>query len=139
LRQALSGKSHQVHGIPASCLWYGRCGLIDVSRLLELESQKEDSPIYWHRQLPPYDAQPMGEHVVEATSSRVPDTMARRDELWNRCRDDLMAKAGKRLTEEIGRLGGRYAHVLDESIDTRHDASSGEAWLAGRFTYMLYR
>jgi hypothetical protein len=49
-----------------------------------------------------------------------------------------MAKAGKRLREEIVRLGGRYAHVLDESIDARHDPPSGEAWLAGRFTYMLY-
>jgi len=81
----------------------------------------------------------MGEHIVEATSSPVPDTIARRDELWNRCRDDLMAKARERLTEEMVRLGGRYAHVLDESIETRHNPSTGEAWLAGRFTYMLYR
>jgi hypothetical protein len=29
--------------------------------------------------------------------------------------------------------------VLDESIDTRHNAATGEAWLQGRFTYMLYR
>jgi hypothetical protein len=32
-----------------------------------------------------------------------------------------------------------YAHVLDESIDSRHDGATGEAWLQGRFTYMLYR
>jgi hypothetical protein len=44
-----------------------------------------------------------------------------------------------RLTEEVARLGGRYAHVLDESIGTKHDPISGEAWLHGRFTYMLYR
>jgi len=43
------------------------------------------------------------------------------------------------IGQEISQLGGRYAHVLDESIETRHDASSGEAWLHGRFTYMLYR
>ena len=50
-----------------------------------------------------------------------------------------MANACERLREEIDRLGGRYAHVLDESIDTRHNAATGEAWLQGRFTYMLYR
>jgi hypothetical protein len=37
------------------------------------------------------------------------------------------------------RLGGHYAHVLDESIDSRHDGVTSEAWLHGRFTYMLYR
>jgi hypothetical protein len=29
--------------------------------------------------------------------------------------------------------------VLDESIDSRHDAVTNEAWLRGRFTYVLYR
>src|ERR1700745_2344987 len=95
--------------------------------------------IYWHRELPPFDAEPMGEHVVEATSGHVPDTIAHRDELWNQCRDELMAKTRARCQEEVTRLGGRYAHVLDESIDTRHNAATGEAWLHGRFTYMLYR
>jgi hypothetical protein len=50
-----------------------------------------------------------------------------------------MIHTGDRLRDEISRLGGRYAHVLHESIDTRHDAAAGEAWLHGRFTYMLYR
>jgi len=95
--------------------------------------------IYWHRDLPPFDAAPMGEHVVEATSGHVPDTIGHRDELWNHCQDELMANARERLREEVTRLGGRYAHVLDESIDTRHNAAAGEAWLQGRFTYVLYR
>ncbi len=95
--------------------------------------------IYWHRELPPLDAQPMGEHVVEATSSHVPDTIAHRDELWRQCRDGLMVNTRERLQNEIARLGGRYAHILDESIDTRHNPATGEAWLHGRFTYMLYR
>lgn len=99
----------------------------------------EPSVIYWHRQLPPFDAQPMEEHIVEATSHHVPDTIAHRDELWNRCRDELMANTRERLLEEIVWLGGRYAHVLDESIDTRHNAAAGETWLRGRFPYMLYR
>jgi hypothetical protein len=47
--------------------------------------------IYWHRELPPSEAEPMGEQTVEATSARVPSTLAHRDELWNRCYEDLMA------------------------------------------------
>ena len=95
--------------------------------------------IYWHGDLPPIDAIPLGEHTVEATCHRLPDTIAHREELWNRGKDDLMAQARGRLAEEIARLGGRYAHVLNESVDTRHDAATDEAWLRGRFTYMLYR
>jgi hypothetical protein len=95
--------------------------------------------IYWHRELPPADAQPMGEHVVEASSPRLPDTIARRDELWNRCEDELMSTVRLRLHQEVERLGGRYAHVLDESIETRHNPGTGEMWLQGRYTYMLYR
>jgi hypothetical protein len=97
------------------------------------------SPIYWHRELPPLDAQPMGEHVVEASSTRVPDTIANREDLWNRRERELMESACERVREEIARLGGRYAHVFDESIEPRHNAATGEAWLYGRFTYMLYR
>ena len=95
--------------------------------------------IYWHRELPPLDAEPIGEHTVEATSARVPGTIAHRDEHWTRCEDDLMAQTRHRLAEEIARLGGRYAHVRKESIDTRHDDATGEAWLHGRFEYTLYR
>jgi len=29
--------------------------------------------------------------------------------------------------------------VLSESVDSKHDPSSSEAWLHGVFTYMLYR
>ena len=69
----------------------------------------------------------------------MPGTIAHRDELWDQCEKDLMSQTQTRLADEIARLGGRYAHVLDESIDTRHDDATGEAWLHGRFTYMLYR
>jgi len=95
--------------------------------------------IYWHRELPPLEAQPMEEHVVEASSRYVPDTIARRDDLWNRCEHELRNNVRERLQAEIARLGGRYAHVLDESIEPRHNASTGQACLHGRFTYMLYR
>ena len=108
--------------------------------LSKVELVMETQPaIYWHRELPPLDAQPMEEHVVEASSSHVPDTIAHREELWSRCEGELMTNVRERLREEIARLGGRYAHVLDELIETRHNASAGDAWLHGRFTYMLYR
>ena len=95
--------------------------------------------IYWHRQLPPLAAQMMGEHVLEATSNRVHDSLAGRDELWESCYQSLMANVDARLRQEIRRLRGDCAHVLNESIDSRHDAATGEAWLHGRYDYVLYR
>jgi hypothetical protein len=99
---------------------------------------KESRIIYWHRELPPFDAEAMGEHVVEAASSRVSGTLAHRDELWGQCYEDLMAQVRIRLEQEVARLGGNYAHVLSESVDSKHDDISGEAWLHGRLTYVLY-
>jgi hypothetical protein len=95
--------------------------------------------IYWRRDLPPLDAEQIGEHVVEATSIRVKGDLAERGELWDQCHDDLMARIRDRLEQEVARLGGHYAHVLQESIDSRHDDASDEAWLHGRFTYVLLR
>jgi hypothetical protein len=95
--------------------------------------------IYWHHELAPLDAEAMGEHSLEATSRRVPGTLAHRDELWNECYQDLMAQFRVRLKQEIIRLGGNYAHVLSESVDSKHDPVSGQAWLHGSLGYMLYR
>ena len=95
--------------------------------------------IYWHRELPPLNAEIIGEHVLEATSTRLAGSLAHRGELWDRAYRELMENAQIRMTQEIHRLGGHYAHVLDESIDSRHDDATGEAWLYGRFTYTLYR
>jgi hypothetical protein len=95
--------------------------------------------VYWHRDLPPLEANLVAEHSVEANSSRVPGTIAHRDELWNQCYQELMAAAEHRLAQEVARLGGDYAHVHDEAIDSKHDAATDQAWLHGRFSYMLYR
>ena len=94
---------------------------------------------YWHRELPPLHAELVGDHTVEATSGRVPGTLAHRDELWDGCYLDLMKHAEQRLAQEVSRLGGHYAHVHDETIEPRHDDAAGEAWLYGRFGYVLYR
>ncbi len=95
--------------------------------------------IYWHRELPPLDADPIGEHTIEANSPRIPGTIAHRDELWDECQRGLDADLQIRLRQEVSRLGGRCAHVLDERIEIKRDAVLNEAWLHGRYTYTLYR
>jgi len=105
----------------------------------DIDRSNDGKIVYWHRELPPSDAELMAEHTIEATSGRVAGTISHRDELWDRCYQELMANAQVRLAQEIARFGGHYAHVHDESIDTRHDDAAGEAWLHGRFSYMLYR
>jgi hypothetical protein len=99
----------------------------------------EEKTVYWHRELPPLTAELIAEHTVEAISDRVSGTIAHRDELWDRCYRQLMMNAETRLAQEVARLGGQFAHVNDEAIDVKHDDVAGEAWLHGRFSYMLYR
>ena len=95
--------------------------------------------IYWHRNLPPANAEPMGEHTLEATSPRVSGTLEHRNELWDRCYRELMAEAARRLEQEIERLHGDCAHVLAEHIEPRRDDRTGEAWMYGRFEFELHR
>ena len=97
-----------------------------------------DKRIFWHRELPPIDSELMGEHVLEATSDRVAGSLAVRDELWDHAYRTLMEHAQQRLEQEMDRLGGHYAHVFDESVDSRRDDAAGEAWLHGLFKYTLY-
>lgn len=106
---------------------------------LPRDSEPERKFVYWHRELPPIDAEPLGEHTVEADSMRVVGSLAHRDELWDQCYRDLMARVHLRLDQEVHRLGGHYAHVLDEAIGSKHDDRSGEVWLHGRTTYLLLR
>src|SRR5438132_14069017 len=107
--------------------------------MMPVTSVSDSKIIYWHRELPPLQAEAIGEHSLEATSGRIPATIAHRDELWAGCQDELMTHTRERLEREVSRLGGRYAHVLSEAIDPRRDVVTGEVWLRGRFTYMLYR
>jgi uncharacterized protein CbrC (UPF0167 family) len=95
--------------------------------------------VYWHRELPPLSADICGEDVVEVTSRRVPGSLSRHDDAWETCYADLAAHATNVIEQEVARLGGDYAHVKDEVIDPRHDDATGEAWLYGRFGYVLYR
>jgi hypothetical protein len=95
--------------------------------------------VYWHRDLPPLNAEIVGEHVIEAASTRVKSDLAHRNELWEGCYRKLMTRVEERLGQEMQRLGGDYAHILDETVDTRRDDLTGEAWLHGRFSYLLLR
>jgi hypothetical protein len=106
---------------------------------LQASSAADRKMVYWHRELPPIDAEPLGEHIVEADSMRVAGNLAHRDDLWDQCYRDLMAQVHLRLDQEVHRLGGDCAHVLDETIGSKHDDGSGEVWLHGRITYLLLR
>src|SRR5215471_2113184 len=85
--------------------------------------------VYWHRDLPP----------IDANSPRIAGTIARRDALWDECQQGLTAEVESRLAQEVARLGGRWAHVLNERIDTKRDPATNETWLHGRYSYVLYR
>jgi hypothetical protein len=99
----------------------------------------ERKVVYWHEELPPLDGEVIQENVIEAMSDRVTGFIERHGELWHRCYDTLMDHARHRLEQEIARLGGHYAHVLDEHVDSRRNDATGESWLHGRFSYLLYR
>lgn len=102
-------------------------------------SPSPNTIVFWHRELPPLASEVVAEHFLESTSDRVPGTLAHRDELWSTCHDSLMRRTRERLEQEVVRLGGDYAHVLDESIEPHHDPVTDEAWLKGRFTYVLLK
>jgi hypothetical protein len=94
--------------------------------------------VYWHRELPPANAEVLGEGVIEATSSHTVGAVPHGDELWRSHRySELMTNASMRLEQEVRRRNGHYAHVLSESVATRRNDALGEAWLHGTFAYVL--
>ena len=110
-----------------------------VTRMTPTGMDPNGNTIYWHRELPPRDAEAIGDHTIEATSHRVPGTPHLRDEVWSGCCQDLMDRVRVRLEQEIARLGGDCAHVMSEHLEPRHDEKTGEMWMYGRFEYELYR
>src|ERR1041384_3338790 len=69
-------------------LYYGPTHGCDVNAT---GNNRDGKIVYWHRELPPLDADLMAEHTVEASSSRVPGTIAQRNELWDQCYRELIA------------------------------------------------
>ena len=80
-----------------------------------------------------------GEHTVQATSDWVGYSFAERDKLWAACHANLLSNTGERIAQEVERLGGSCAHVLEEDIAPKIDNSLDRYRLEGTFTYVLYR
>src|SRR2546430_15264710 len=90
-------------------------------------SSNEDKPpkvVYWHRELPPLGAEPMHEHVIEATSNRVSGIIEQHGELWQRCYAVLTENTQLRLEQEVTRLGGDYSFFFKEPADPQNLPSS---------------
>ena len=85
-----------------------------------IHNSEDGRIVYWHRELPPLDAELMAEHTVEATSGRVAGTLGHRDELWDRCYQELMANTSARLAQEIA-LNRRPLRTRQRRIN-RHPA-----------------
>jgi hypothetical protein len=116
-----------------------RARSIDPGGILDTTYDSGTKIVFWHRELPPLNAELVAEHTIEADSGRIPGTIAHHDDLWDQCYRELMATAERRVVQEVARLGGHFAHVHDEVIVPKHDDAAGEAWLHGRFSYVLYR
>jgi hypothetical protein len=95
--------------------------------------------VYWRRELPPLSEQLEGEHEVASSSPRVHYEWAAPDAHWSACHAELLACARERITQEVARLGGSCAHVVDEVVRARRDEATQEFWLEGTFTFLLYR
>lgn len=93
--------------------------------------------LFWHRDLPPINAELAGEGIIAAASVRVRDTLAEGSALWECCLTDLKHEAHRRLEQERLRVRADYVHVLSEATYTRRDPQTGEAWLQGMFGYVL--
>jgi hypothetical protein len=61
------------------------------TRSTVINHRDDNKIIYWHRELPPIDAKSIVEHTIEASSGREPGTIGHRDDLWDRCDQELMA------------------------------------------------
>jgi len=95
--------------------------------------------IYWHRDLPPLDADAVAEHTVDAVSDKADYHFDRRDELWHDCAPSLRAHLVERLEAELDRLGGAYAHVLEEDVTPHVDHANAQYWLIGKARYTIYK
>ncbi len=69
----------------------------------DINNSDDGKIVFWHRELPPLDAELMAEHTIEATSGRVEGTISHRDELWDRCYRELMGNTQARLAPSPSR------------------------------------
>lgn len=94
--------------------------------------------IYWRRELPPLSEQIEGEHEVEAESPHVHYDYGNREAMWGKSYGPLMEEAERRMAQEVARLGGSCAHVLEEVVTAKTNDATAMFWLHGRFRYVMY-
>jgi hypothetical protein len=94
--------------------------------------------VYWRRDLPPLSEEIEGEHEVEAESPHVHYDFGRREAMWSKCYGLLQEVAEERIRQEVLRLGGSCAHVVDEAITAKTDDAAALFWLRGRFRFVMY-
>lgn len=95
--------------------------------------------VYWRQELPPLSELLEGEHEIEAESTHVHYAPGERPAMWSKCYETLQAVAETRVSQEIGRLGGSCAHIVDEQITAKTDDASAVFWLRGRYRFLMYR
>jgi hypothetical protein len=94
--------------------------------------------VYWRRDLPPLSEQIEGEHEIEAESSQVHYDFGRRETMWATCYEVLQEQAAERIRQEVLRLGGTCAHVVDEAITAKTNDAEALFSLRGRFRFVMY-
>ncbi len=94
--------------------------------------------IYWRRELPPLSEQIEGEHEVDATSPAMHYDFGARDTLWGRCYPLLLEAAEVRIAQEVERLGGSCAHIVDETVTVKLDDAAATFALRGAFRFIMY-
>jgi len=80
-----------------------------------------------------------GTYEVEAESPRIDYDLTHRSELWKQSYPPLLEAAERRATQELVRLGGSCAHIIDEQIVAKIDDTTGTFWLHGGFRFVMYR
>jgi hypothetical protein len=94
--------------------------------------------VYWRRDFPPLSEEIEGEHEAEAHAV-IPDDLMHRTELWGRCYPLLISEAERVIAQEVARLGGSCAHVVEETIKSKIDDVARTFELRGAFRFILYR
>jgi hypothetical protein len=95
--------------------------------------------IYWRQELPPLSELIEGEHEIEAESPHVHYNLYDRSAMWTDCYRELAEVTEDRVRQEVERLGGSCAHILDEEVTGRTDDAAAMFWLRGRFRFLMYR
>lgn len=93
--------------------------------------------VFFGRDLPPLGEVVEGEHTIEADSPALPID-ACHDALWDDGSSALQTEVTRRIEQELLRLGGSCAHVVEARLEPKVDYATGKMWLHGRYAYVLY-